>query len=373
LKVREIDNFESLEEEWNGLLENNLMGNNVFLSWEWLSTWWKHFGKERRLLILQVEDRNKVLAIAPLMLSKYKLPGFGNIRKIEFVGSPHSDYHNFIILEKKTECLETIIDFLKSLQVWDWIELKELPEHTRTADLLSGLTSQRSSELKINKRTCNICPYLPLPNSFELLRKSLTKNLRQNLSKYLRIARERHALNIRKYNEAGFSVEAAMRIFVSLHQKRWRTEGSSGAFEGDDFRIFHMDIAKSFAEKGWLGLYFTTLDDEPVSAQYNFEYGQKMYNYLSGFDPEYSNYSIGNLTMMFVLEECIKRGFKEYDMTRGNEPYKTHWTREHRRNLEVRLVCKALISAFYNWLTWNRIVNNLAAKFRLSLKSTGPT
>jgi CelD/BcsL family acetyltransferase involved in cellulose biosynthesis len=88
------------------------------------------------------------------------------------------------------------------------------------------------------------------------------------------------------------------------------------------------------------------LNDEPVSAEYGFEYGQKMYWYLSGFDPKYSSYSIGNITL-FLIEECIKRGFREFDLLRGEETYKNHWTNAHRRNFEIRLVRTSPFNMFY--------------------------
>jgi CelD/BcsL family acetyltransferase involved in cellulose biosynthesis len=371
LKIKEADDFLTLKDEWNILLKNNLLGDNVFLTWEWLSTWWKHFREGRKLLVLLVEDENEVLAIAPLMLSKYKLPGFGSIKKIEFLGARHSDYSNFLILKKERESLRLIVDYLKDIIAdWDWIELKEIPETAENADFLETLFSGISSELRLKKRVCNICPYISLPNASDLLMNGMNKKIRKNLKYYLKkLERERH-VELKKYDEVGFSVKEAMEVFIRLNEDRWASEGLPGSFESkeDAFRKFHMDIAVRFAEEGWLGLYFLTANDEPVSVQYDFEYGQKMYYYLGGFDPRYSDYSVGNLLKMFLLKRCIEKGLKEYDMMRGDEPYKTMWTHSYRRNFEIRLVREGLISGFYDWVTWNNTVFNLAEKLKLSLK-----
>jgi len=369
--VREVDDFQSLKGKWNSLLKNNLLGDNVFLTWEWLFTWWKYFGEGRKLLLLLVEDGNEVLAIAPLMLSKYKLPSFGSIKKIEFLGARHSDYNNFIILRKGAECLSLIIDYLvDDVADWDWIELKEIPETAENAGYLEKLFSDSPSELKLKKRVCNVCPYISLPRSFNLLMNGLSKNMRQNLSKYLRRINEKHLVELKKYDEAGFSVKEAMELFIKLNEKRWEAKGLPGSFKSkeDAFRNFHMDVAEWFAEEEWLGLYFLTANGKPVSVQYTFEYGEKMYYYLAGFDPQYSSYSVGNLITMFLLERCVKKGFKEYDMMRGNEPYKAMWTRTYRRNLEIRLLWKGLYSRFYDWITWNNAIDSLAGKLKLSLK-----
>jgi CelD/BcsL family acetyltransferase involved in cellulose biosynthesis len=370
LKVRELNDFEEMKDSWDILLEKSRVNTNIFLTWEWLSTWWKHFGKGRKPLILLVEDEQKVLAVAPLMLSEYKLPLIGKMQRVEFIGSPASDYNDFIVLDKEAECLKLILAYLKSnTPHWNWIELKEVKETTGTMDDFRYLAPELLEDFKIEERTCNICPYITLPNSFESLMNSLTKNMRQNLNKYMRKINQKYDVKLKKYDDAGFTVETGMRTFVSLHQKKWASEGFPGNFEEGrrDFLNFHLDVAQSFADKGWLGLYFLMANNEPIAAQYTFKYNRKMLCYLTGFDPAYSEYSAGNLLTMFLLRECIIEGFNEYDMMRGDEAYKTRWTDKYVRNYEVRFVRKDFSSRFYNWVTWSKAVNSLGQKLGLSV------
>lgn len=333
---------------------------------DWLSTWWRHFGGERKLLLLAVEEDNQILGIAPMMLSKYKLPAFGSIRKIEFLGTRHSDYNNFIISKKEIESVRCITEYLYQSEDWDWIELKEIPDINYSKQLFSN----PSLQLEFNERVCNLCPYVTLPKKFESLQKTLGRNLRQNLNRYLRKIEKDHTISFKKYDEAGFSVKEAMNLLIKFHEAKWQSDGKPGAFADDTFRDFHMDIAESFAQKGWLGIYFLMVDGEPAAIQYTFEYYQKMYYYLGGFLPWYSDFSIGNLLIMFLLKDCIKRNFKEYDMLRGDEPYKFQWTKTYRKNFEVRLVQKKIASELYNRVTWGKTVENLAIKLGLSLKKS---
>jgi CelD/BcsL family acetyltransferase involved in cellulose biosynthesis len=373
MKVREVSDLVELRDDWNSLLEKNILGDNVFLTWEWLSNSLKHFGGERRPLVLCVEDKNEILAIAPLMLSKYKLPGFGSIRKIEFIGHRHSDYNNFIILKREKECITYVLDYLKEyIENWDWIELKEIPEHPNGFSSLETLLAAHQSGLMMRKRVCDICPYISLPTTPEDLLKGLSKNMRQNINKYSRKLKESHKVEFKKYDEAGYSVKQAMSLFLDLNERRWASKGMAGSFKSkeDTFRNFHMEVSKCFADKGWLGLYFLFADDEPVAVQYAFEYNSKMYYYLAGFDPKFSDYSIGNLLMMYLLENCIKKGFKEYDLMRGDEPYKLRWTKTYRKNFEARLVKRGISSRFYDYVTWSNITSTLAGKFKLCLKKS---
>jgi len=354
LKVLEVNDFQSLESEWNTLLKKNTVDNNIFLTWEWQSIWWSHFGEKRKLLLLLIEDRNKILAIAPLMLSEYRLRGPLHIKKIEFIGAHHSDYHNFILSKKKTECLKLFVNYLnEEIADWDWIELTEICDNTVTVDLLETLFPQVQSKLKMKKSFCNVCPYISLPDSVDLLIAGFRRNLRRNLKKSLKRIKKDHKVDFMSYDEAGFSVEEAMKLFINLHKKRWGETSLLGSLEseGEKFRDFHIDVAKRFSENGWLGLYFLLVDNEPVCAIYGFEYGQKMYDYLKGFDPDYYNYSVGNLTLNFLLEELINKGFRELDLMRGSEEYKTRWTDDYRQNFELRLIRTAPLSRFYEWTT----------------------
>jgi CelD/BcsL family acetyltransferase involved in cellulose biosynthesis len=343
--VKELNEFESLESDWNSLLKNSTIDNNVFLTWEWLSTWWKHFGNGRELLILTVEEENKVLAIAPLMLSKYKLRRFGNVSKVEFLGVPHSDYNNFIILEREKDCLRNIINYLNyDVSEWDWIELGEVVESTSTAKLLQEIFLDSSIKLRKKEHVCNICPYTSLPGSFDIFMKELNGKLRKSLNRNLRKLVKDFSVEFKDYKSFNFSADEAMELFFKLHDMRWKERS---VLEGTVLKDFHLRVAKCFAENGWLSLHFLTLNDEPVSAHYGFNYGQKLYGYLTGFDPEYSSYSVGNISERFLVEECIKRGLRELDLLRGNEAYKNRWTNTYRRNFEIRLAHKTPFNLLY--------------------------
>lgn len=368
MKVSEINDFEGIRDDWNRILRDNKFGDNIFLTIEWLSTWWKHFGGQRKLLLLTVEEDKEVLGIAPLMLSKYKLPAFGSIKKIEFLGTRHSDYNNFIFSKKEYECVKAVVDYLDDFDEWDWIELKEIPE---LGSFPSSTFGNFSRNLDLKERVCNVCPYVNLPNNYEILRKNFGKNLRQNLNRYIKKIRDLSGeIDLKRFDEAGFSAKEAMNTFIKLHEEKWNAFGKPGAFADDAFRSFHLDVADTLDRNGWLGIYFLRAKGEPIASQYTFEYSQKMYYYLGGFLPDYSNLSVGNLIIMFLLKECIDKGYSEYDMMRGNEPYKLKWTSTFRRNFEVRLVRKKVFSTLYDWVTWGKTVENIATKLKISLGKT---
>jgi CelD/BcsL family acetyltransferase involved in cellulose biosynthesis len=368
MKVREVNSFEEMKDVWEILLKKSRVNSNIFLTWEWLSIWWKHFGKGKKPLILLVEDDQKILAIAPLMLSEYKVPFLRKIKKIEFIGTPDSDYHDFIIIEKEKECLKLIFSYIKhNIRNLNRIELKEIKENTGTIDIFRYLVPELLENFDIEQNVCNSCPCITLPNSFESLMSSLKPNMKKNIKSNFKKISEQYDIKFKMFDEAGFTVDSGMRRFVSLHQKKWGAQGKTGSFggsEGQDFLNFHLDVSHSFTEKGWLGLYFLMANDNPVAAKYAFKYKQKIFCYLTGWDPAYAIYSVGNLSHILLMKEGIKEGFIEYDMMRGDESYKNRWTDTFVRNYEVKFNGKDIPSRFYNWSSNKKTIRRLTQPAR---------
>lgn len=290
------------------------------------------------------------MGIAPLMHSRYNFL-LGSLRKIEFVGSPQSDYNSFILVKREAECVRLFLNYLiEECSDWDYLELRDIRGNTVTIELLRKIKDRDFPRLE--EKVATLCPYIDLPSSSEIFMKRLSQNLRKNLRKRMRKLSRSYRVMVKTHNDFG-SVEEAMNIFFDLHQKRWRHKGESGVFALRTLRDFHLDVARSFALKGWLSLYFLTANDEPIASVYSFDYYQKKYGYLTGFDPDFESYSVGNLLKLLIIKKCIKAGLKEYDLARGYEPYKADWANGMRKNLEARLVRRGWFAKIYDWATKN--------------------
>ncbi|MCW3975777.1 MAG: GNAT family N-acetyltransferase [Candidatus Bathyarchaeota archaeon] len=348
-------------------LKNN-SHNSVFSTWEWLSNWWKHFGEGKKLIILIIEDKNKILALAPFMYSKHSLYGLGNLKKISFVGTPETDYNDFIMKERKEKYFELFFDHLNEHYKWDYFQLKDIPETTTSIDLLRNSLKKRFPYY--SERVTTLCPYLPLSDSMEDFMKRLGKNMRRNLRRNSRKLSENYRIKLKRYDEIG-SVKETMEIFFNLVQKRWEAKAILGDFRElkTTYRDFYLDIARNFAKKGWLGLYFLTANDEPIAGILSFEYRQKIYTYLPGLDPEYSPYSIGNLMHMYLIERCIQKGLKEYDLMRGDVQHKNKFGTINRKNFDLCFTQKGLNLHFriYDWLMREEFFVKLSTKAGLHL------
>jgi CelD/BcsL family acetyltransferase involved in cellulose biosynthesis len=351
LELQRFDERNDFETWWNQLLSNSL-DNHPFLTYEWLTSWWKYFGKGKELKLFTAENERAVSLVVPVMYSTCKVLGSRRSR-VEFVASGDSDHQGFIVTNFQ-EAARTVNQLIESIiedsNDADCIVFKDVPEDSVTAKLLEGINREGFGA---THSTANSCPYVPLPNNYEIYRQTLGSNMRRNLKLWERQALKDYRVEFVRYDKIG-TVEEAMKIVFELHQKRQIAKGNCGVFSDDLKRSFYTDVANAFAEKGWLGLFFLTFNDRPVSAVYSYEYNGKLYAYLCGFDPEYARYRPGHLAFKNLIQYGIEKKLKELDFLRGDEEYKSRWRAMVRNNSEFRIPKRGLKSKFYNWTTNSR-------------------
>ena len=87
--------FVELKDEWSRLLEDS-PSDSLFVTWEWLHTWWTHLRGEAKLNLLVVRRGSDLLAIAPFVSDGANL--FGS-PKLSFLGEGRvgSDYLDVIV------------------------------------------------------------------------------------------------------------------------------------------------------------------------------------------------------------------------------------------------------------------------------------
>src|SRR5690242_1252065 len=122
--IRDCETFKKLEPEWNALLQEN-RSSSIFLTWEWISTWWEIFGKDFEMRVLIDRDENgKLRGIAPLMIGHDKGSFGRNFRCLMIIGQRGdtlAEYLDFIIhpgCEK--EVVDSFVGYIVNELAADW-------------------------------------------------------------------------------------------------------------------------------------------------------------------------------------------------------------------------------------------------------------
>lgn len=342
-KVTDTSEFESLREVWDELLEKS-PDRNIYLTWEWLFTWWNYWAEGKELNIFLIEKGGKPIGAAPLMKSRY---GKGPLRfsLLESIGMPMSDYGGIILTDYKKEAMLALMNYLEREAVDDntVVRLSQIPEDSDVFLLIEQLCPSSLSSMFIGKRAICLSPYLPLTTTWDEYFHSHSRKRRGNLRRALKQLKQKYDVNYERYNavnEAEYGVDK----FLELKQKRLENKKMKGIWYSQRTRGFYTDIANVFARRGWLDLSFLTADGKPLSAVYGFRYDGRFYYTNTAFDPEYSEYSPGNLHIMYLIEDMFGNGLREFDFLRGDETYKLMWTKVARSNFEVMIIRRTFLA-----------------------------
>ena len=326
--------FRALEPEWNALLARS-RADCVFLTWEWLFTWWKHFHPGRELAILAVRDRDELVGLAPFMLRTTRIAGFA-FKSFEFLGNSTvgSDYLDVIVDERRRmPVLRALAGYVNALGIR--LDLAQVTR--RDADALSVAADLLHSGWRRIELQTHVCPFIRLRgHTWESYLDTLGRAHRANLRRRLRQTRG-------KFNVAFTCAKTsrerrlALQTLIRLHLARWRDRGVSEAFATPALVAFHDEVTELALARGWLRLYVLTLDAVPVASLYGLRYGRVFSFYQSGFDPAFARWSVGLITMGLAIEQAIAEGADEYDMLHGDEAYKFLWAREQRELARLEL------------------------------------
>jgi len=308
----------------------------LFLTFEWVSVWWRHFGENLGLWLLAVTDgAGRVRGLAPLVL---RVEGRGplRVRRLTFAGAGIAQPAHLDVLAQpidKNEVSRAVIEFLRErTRDWDVVDLEGLAEDSRLNTTLG--TEHRRHATGPSAE----CRFALLPGAWpEYEARQLSSKMRGNLRSQRRRLDHDHpkCVSFLKVREE-WELDAAVKMLHELHRKRW--EGRVGATPLDHprFAAFFRDFASAALDRGWLRFYQLRLADQVIGVNYCFCYRGVYYGYQKAFDPDWARYGPGQLLQAHVIQQAIEEGVREFDMLHGEQADKRVWASDARREVRAR-------------------------------------
>ena len=312
LKVVRLRNLDQVRERWRPLAE---ACGNPFLTWEWTSSWWRHFGADREQLILGCEDGNgELVGIAPLHVHSRR--PFRILRPIGHF--PADVLGNVCAPEHQRAVDRALAAHLGAEESWDLLLIERTPDQ-EMAESLDGrrLRSYTEPELRIET------------DDWDAFLKSKSSNFRGQVRNYERRLRRDHELEMRLCDDPD-RLETDMETLVKLHYmtRELRGDHPLGAFP-PELVAFHLDFARAALERGWLRFWLAYIDGEPAAAWYGFRFGGADWFYQSGRDPRWLRQSVGFVLMANTVRDAVESGSHTYKLLLGNEDYKRRFANEN--------------------------------------------
>jgi CelD/BcsL family acetyltransferase involved in cellulose biosynthesis len=324
-KIQSAWEFTRMRSEWSELLESS-DADSLFLTWEWLHTWWKHLAGSRELSIYAARCGQELIAIAPLAKHPPNLARGRPFSTLEFLGTGPvgSDYLDFIVRQGyETQAVKVLAGVLAAKRLaLDWTQLKQ---SGCAADRIAGCLGDEG--WTVSEARTNTCPFISLEgHTWDSYLATLSAEHRYSFKRKWNRLQQDFAVQLDEVTTEEQCLDA-VGLVIKLHDLRWQDREGSDAFCSEALASFHHEWAELARQRGWLRLFVLRLNDKPVACLYGFCYRRVFYFYQSGFDPAFAKYSVGLVTMGLAIKNALEEGAREYDLLHGNERYKSHWCR----------------------------------------------
>jgi CelD/BcsL family acetyltransferase involved in cellulose biosynthesis len=319
--IKTNDEFANLRQVWTSLLKQ-CPADDAFLTWEWLYTWWEHFGSAYRLWLLAAWEGNELVGVAPLMLGQKRISGL-TWKFLYSLGMPEADVRGFITRGNDPQISNAFYNYLlQHAKDWDVLELHEVSPKAIDLQALSDRFSRAGFAIRTYS---TVHYYLPTDGDWKAFHAKLSRNLRDDIRKKIHRMEKQAKLEFEQCTGNQVLPEHIQWIFQITEQWRY-----PDLYASPEAKPFHLDLADRMGEQGWARIYFVSWDNQPIAFDYGFFYNQRFEDWRSGFENKYFQYSPGKALLFHLIETSFQDGLKEIDFLCGTEDYKKQWMVEER-------------------------------------------
>lgn len=322
-----LEAFAELQESWDNLLAG-APNASLFLTWEWMFTWWEIYHPQNpgwKLHILVFRDGDSLIGILPLFVSSESI-GFVKYKRVGFLGDEveSTDYLDIITSDAYrvyfTENLYSIL--AEEFSTADLIHFKGI-----LADSIIDQGFYHQNNGSSLRQEFRICPYITLPSSFDDYLSRLSSNFRYNIRRRTKKFLKQPGARLSIISEPERMAETIEMVF-DLHWKRAQQKQLDTKFLKEKRCAFHQKCAERLAKKNYVKIFVGEIEGQPVASLYCYEFDNTLFYFQSGFDPDWDKISPGLVIMAYAIQYAIENNLRCFDFMRGNEEYKFNWTND---------------------------------------------
>lgn len=207
--INDTKSFKDIKKDWKVLLQKS-PDQDIFLTWEWLFSWWSCYGSQKELQLITAWDGDNLVGIAPFMLYTRKKYGL-KFRLLCSLGIPECDVSGFILCNDDQRVLGAIWSFIDQIKdKWDILEFYQFLEETSHLNVFANRF--RQSGYKVSQKKDRHL-YIPIEGAWQDFFQSRSKNLRHDLNRRLKRARENGKISYKHYSGQEISYQHINTIF----------------------------------------------------------------------------------------------------------------------------------------------------------------
>jgi len=320
--VTDFSRLPDLAQDWQRLTSQDPQAE-IFHLWSWASAFSKAYKGTLSPCVFVVRREQEVAGILPLVRRGSRL---------EFLGSPHSDYNDILCEERDAAAvLEVALDSLLRLQAdWDYCALDKLPSHSRVVRYWRQLPPRQRKHLQLTF-LCP-CPTIILNEDKAAMLKKLTG--KRDQKHHQKVLQKRGRLTFR-HLETREEAREHLRHLFDQHITRYACSGFGSQFLEAEPRNFFEALVDELDPRTQLRFAVLEVDKQPVAYHFGFRQNGKHTHYKPTFDIDHWESGPGDVLLQHLFQYALETGESEFDFTVGDESYKYRFANRINRNFTL--------------------------------------
>jgi CelD/BcsL family acetyltransferase involved in cellulose biosynthesis len=339
------------ETAWNCLLARS-NADPLFLSWEWLTQWWRCFAGALSAAadILAFYRGGELVGVAPFYRRRLLRNGLVPASSVQLIGVSWrdpgpmiSEYLDVVAAAGETDAVRrACVQILRQERAWsEWV-IGFTAAGRQWCEAFSWLDS--AQQQYVRELDPMVSYQADLSNGFGPYLRALGQSTRRSVWGLRRRLAEQGKVTFELL--APEQIDSGFNDLNRLHQLRWQRPAFTGAA-----LEFHTRVAQRLASRGELAVSRLCVGGETVSVLYDIRKGARQYNVNLGFNPTFnSKLSLGLVHLGYAMEAAAEREVGIYDFLAGSgqrSDYKRHLSQSSRTLSCVQVLRGYLLPPLY--------------------------
>jgi CelD/BcsL family acetyltransferase involved in cellulose biosynthesis len=325
VELRVESDLAAVEREWKAFERD--ADCTVFQSFDWVAKWQRHIGAPRGTIPAVVFGRDgdgRLLFILQLAVETR-----GSTRRLTWLASDLCDYNAPLLAPH----FHQRFDAGRFLRLWgevialvradprlafDWIDFAKMPE---------SVGAQRNPFLALSVLANPSGAYVAtLGRDWEaFLAEKRSAATRKRERRQLKHLAEHGAVRYADVAEPG-AVRATLATLFSQKTRSFARMGVEDVFARPGYRDFFLDMATDPVSSSLTHVSRLEVGETVAAANFGLAFRDCYYLMISSYqDGALARFGPGRAHLHELIRHAIERGFRRFDFTIGDEPYKREW------------------------------------------------
>ena len=294
----------------------------VYLSYDWVKTWWEFYGSQRQLRIFRFWRGDEAVALLPLYLEVFGIGPFQTIvARLVGANLPPKAFDPPVDPAWASQVFTCVMQHLFTKDSCDLVSVGPVSADWAPSRGLQAVgTGGAALPLAVSYQPRDVKTLFHLPASFEQYLFSLPAGERGELKRRLRQLGKVGAVSTAVVTEPARAT-SELESFMKHHGQQWRSVGLGGHFEAWPYgKEFHRQLVPRQGRLGRVQFHQVLVDGRVIANRYCYLWGKSLYSELPSREAgqPWDKLGLGGTAYLKLFEAAIHDGISTVDSGLGH-------------------------------------------------------